>query len=169
MSRNWDALITFEDWAKVLHELLGEARKAIHSGNIEKRVAVQEELSAFIMTSPNTLAAELDEIARKAITDIFKTTVDEALASLANRTAELATHIKVVNAVTLEAEQAARSIRLENATKVISSATAILRDLHELRQALTATKEDTLLAGKIDKTVKALQELIPLVMTIKST
>ena len=169
MSRDWDSLNTFSDWSKTLHELLAEATTAIQSGDVGKRVAVQEELNRFIMHSPNTVAGQLDEIAGNAINDIFRTAVDEALASIGSRTAELSKHIKTVNAVAAEAESAAKSMRLETATKVINCATEVIRNLNDLKAAVANTQDEAALASKIDNAVTAIQDLVPSVMAVKGT
>ena len=61
------------------------------------------------------------------ITDIFNATFEDALSSISSRTSELTIHTKTVLAATKEAEKAAKSIRLETATKVIHSATEAVR------------------------------------------
>jgi len=164
MSRNWDALDTFADWSGTLHELLAQATQAIQSGDIHRKVAVQDELNQFIMHSPNHIARQLDDIAGKAVHDIFIGVVGEALANIASRSAELSLHVKTVNAVTAEAQAAARSIRLEAANRVIDSATAAVRNLVALRDAVRNTTHEQVLATKIEKAVKALQDLVPSIM-----
>ncbi|MCB1860051.1 MAG: hypothetical protein KDI63_17405 [Gammaproteobacteria bacterium] len=167
MNIDWDSLNTFEEWAAVLHQLLGSASESIQSGDIAKRVATQNALHNFIMHSPNLFSAELDEIARKTIADIFETALDEALNNIASRSAELAMHIKTVRAVTQQAESAVKSIRLERATKVIESATQVIRDLADLKLAISTSTGDQALHAKIDKTVKSIQDLVPSVMAVK--
>lgn len=166
MSRDWDSLNTFADWSGTLHELLDQASQALRTGDINQKVDVQETLNQFIMNSPNTIARQLDDIAGKAIHDIFITTVEEALSGIAGRKAELTMHIKTINAVTAEAEDTARSIRLEAAGQVIDSATTVVRNLGKLKTALSGTADEQALAAKIDKAVKSIQDLVPLVMAV---
>lgn len=169
MSIDWDSLNTFEDWANVLHELLTTATNSIKSGNVSERVEAQNLLNDFIIHSPNAVAGELDTIAKNSINDIFLTAVDEALASISSRSADLAIYVKTVKAVTSEAEVAAKSIKLERATKVIGTATQIIRDLNDLKITISESEEDQSLAEKIDKTVKSIQELVPSVMAVRHT
>jgi len=166
MSRDWDSLNTFADWSKVLHELLAQASQAVQSRDIDKKVAAQEELNQFIMHSPNTISGQLDDIASKAVHDIFIVTTEEAISKISGRTAELTKHTKTVIAVTAEAEKAAKSIKLETATKVINSATTVIRDLAELRNAVRDSTDEQALAAKIDKAVKSIQDLVPHVMAV---
>lgn len=167
MSINWDSLSTFEDWAGVLHELLATATGSITSGDITERVEAQKKLNDFIIQSPNAIAGELDNIAKNAINDIFITAIDEALASISSRTADLAIHVKTVKAVTQEAENAAKSIKLESATKVIGAATKIIQDLNNLKNAISDSEDDQELAEKIDNAVKSIQDLVPSVMAVR--
>jgi hypothetical protein len=169
MSINWDSLNRFEDWASALHELLAAATDSIMSGDVAERVEAQKELNNFIIQSPNAVAGELDNIAKGAINDIFQTAVDEALASISSRTAALAMHVKTVRAVTLETEAAAKSIKLESATKAIGAATQIIRDLNSLKTVLSDSEDDQELAEKIDRAVKSIQDLVPSVMAVKNT
>lgn len=166
MSKDWDSLNTFADWSKALHELLSQASQAVQSGDINKKVAVQEELNQFIMHSPNRFSNQLDEIASKAVDDIFITTTQEAISRIAGRTAELSKHTKTVIAVVEEAERAAKSIRLETATKVINSATIVVRDLADLKNAVRGSADEQALATKIDRAVKSIQDLVPIVISI---
>ncbi len=169
MSINWDSLSTFEDWAGTLHKLLATATDSIQSGDVTERVEAQKQLNDFIIQSPNAIAGELDNIAKNAINDIFKTALDEALAGISARTADLAMHVKTVKAVTSEAENRARSIRLESATRVIGTATQIIRDLNDLTTAISESEDEQELAGRIDNTLESIQALIPSVMAMRRT
>jgi hypothetical protein len=167
MSIDWDSLNTFTDWSKTLHELLSQASQAIQSRDIDRKVGVQKELNQFIVHSPNDIARQLDDIASNAVTDIFNATFEDALSSIASRTSELTIHTKTVLAATKEAEKAAKSIRLETATKVIHSATEAVRDLASLRTAVSGTANEQALSTKIDRAVKSINDLVPLVMAVR--
>lgn len=139
MRIDWDSVNTFDEWANTLAQLLEAAADGIQSGDVQKRVAIQKALSEFIKQSPNVIASELDEIARKAISDIFHNAVDEALGNIASRSAELSRHTQVIQAVTKNAEADVKTIRLEKATSAINSASAIIRDLRDLKTAIEKT------------------------------
>jgi len=94
MSVDWNALITLEQWAEVLHELLAEARASILSGDTAKRDLAHKTLVEFVMESPNSIAIELDEFARGAIDAIKLPARDQAAASVANHMAEVAKYLK---------------------------------------------------------------------------
>lgn len=164
---DWDELKEFEDWVKTLHVLLQEAARSLQSDNIEARVATQKLLSQFIKESPNAIAGELDDIAKKALSDIFLQTTEEALGNIAARSADLSLHAKTIAAITEKAEQDANSIGFKAATKVIVSTTQIIQDLGALRSAVKDDADATDIATKIDRAVKALNELVPLAMAVK--
>lgn len=60
----------------------------------------------------------------------------------------------------------AKSIRLETATKVIDSATTVIRDLAELKRAVRGTPDEQALSLKINRAIKSIQDLVPVVMTV---
>ena len=93
--------------------------------------------------------------------------IDEALSSLSSRTADLALHAKLVFDIASDAEASAASIRLDKARQVIDSATSAILSLSDLRQTLGEAADDQAVVGKIDKAVKVIQELVPLVMRVK--
>ena len=169
MSIDFDSLATFDDWSDALQQILRQARTALQSGNVSDRVAVQDLLAEFIAKSPNRIAAGLDDIARKAMDDMLNTALSEALTSLASRTADLALHAKAISDIASNAEAKAAAIRLDKARQVIDSATSAIVSLNGLRQTLGAAADDLAVVGKIDKAVKVIQELVPLVMRVKGS
>lgn len=169
MNIDFDSLETLDDWSEALQQILGGARTALQSGNVQNRVAVQELLAEFIGKSPNRIASALDDIARKAMDDMLDKAVEEALVGLSSRTADLALHAKAVSEIASSAEVKAASIRLEKAKRVIDSATSAIVSLHDLRQTLGDAASDQTVVGKIDKAVKVIQELVPLVMHVKGS
>lgn len=167
MTIQWDSLSSFDDWSEALKKLLSDAAAAIKGQDIGMRVNVQRQLNDFIDESPNALASELDEIARRAIEDIFRATLEEALAGIAARSAELSRHVKIIDAVTTSAVKDSKSIRLETASKAVSSATAVVRQLGELRDALKGSPDEAKISTQIDKATQALQVLVPVLMDIR--
>ena len=167
MSRNWDTLDGFEDWADVLAELMENAAHAVQGGSARDKASVQKELNEFVRRSPNSFSAPLDAVARATVQDIFVKTATDAVASISTRTAELNQLVKSVNEVTQKAQDDAASIRLESAKRVINSITDSVRNLADLRQVLSNTGADKLVAGQIDKAVTAINKLIPVVMNLR--
>ena len=92
-SIDWNSLTTLEDWADVLRGLLVAGEASIRSGDPSERGAAQKRLIEFVLESPNTIAIELDELARGAIDAILLQAKDEALAHIAQQMRELAKHL----------------------------------------------------------------------------
>ena len=167
MSRNWDALESFEDWADVLAGLMEQAAQVMQGGTAKAKAAVQKELNEFVRHSPNSFSAPLDTIARGAVQDIFVMTAAQAVASIASRSAELNQLVKSIKEVTRQAQDDAASIRLDSAKRAINSVTDTIRSLGDLRQTLSNSGADKLVAGEIDAAVSAINKLIPVVMAIR--
>src|SRR5690606_27513602 len=117
--------------------------------------------------SPNHLAKQLDEIARRTVEDLFRATAEEAILSIAQRTAELSLHAKTIAAATAEARREASSIRLEAASNVLNASTEAIRAMAGLRQQLKSNASDKALAESIDNTVAVLQKLVADVLTVR--
>ena len=92
-STDWNSLTTVEDWARALHGLLVVGEASIRSGDPIERGAAQKRLIEFVLESPNSLAIELDELARGAIDAILLPGKEQALAQLAQQMRELAKHL----------------------------------------------------------------------------
>ncbi len=167
MNRDWDALESFSDWSETLHDILNDATVALQSDDLSNKVSVQKELNTFIMKSPNNITGQLDDIARRAINDIFKTAIQKSLGSIASRTADLSSLTKSINYISNKTESAAKSIRLERVDKFIISSTDLIRTLNDLKVTVTESDDTEALQGKIDKALKAVQDLVPSIMAIK--
>lgn len=93
MSIDWDSLVTLEQWATVLRELLHAAAASVRSRNVVEQARARQDLVDFVLQSPNTIALELDELARAAIDDIMLPATDEAVAKISGRLAQLAVYL----------------------------------------------------------------------------
>lgn len=167
MSRNWDEIEGFAGWAAVLRELLDTAAAAIQSDAIANRVEVQKELNQFIDNSPDAIAKPLDELARKAIGDLFLKTSEESLAAIASRSTELVTLTKTIKAITADAKKDVASIRLQIAKRVIDSLSETVVAANALRATLADAGADKDVAEAIDRTLKEAQKLWALVGALK--
>lgn len=159
MSIDWDSLKDFKDWSGALRGLLDEAREALKADDIGRRVAAQEQLNAFIDHSPNAVAGKLDEIAGQAIDDLFAGTLQEALASIGKRTAELARYTKEVGAAAADAHRDAASIRLDTARGAVDAITEAIQAMSALRTSLGTDASDEALMKEIDRAIAAVQKL----------
>jgi hypothetical protein len=167
MNIDWDSLDTFDDWSGALDQILKQARAALQSSDEQQRADVQQSLADYIANSPNRIAAQLDVIARQTMDDLLNTAISDALANLAARSADLAMHAKTIADIADSADAKASSIRLAKARDVVDATTSTIQSLTGLRQTLGDGADDKVVADKIDKAVKAIHDLVPLVMRVK--
>ena len=163
---DWSSLQTFADWAKALDDLLTHASSAVAASDTSQKVEAQKSLKTFIDKSPNPMADRLDAIAKQAINDIFADTLEKSMAAIGSRTAELASLVKTIQAITGEAEQDAASIRLEKAKRVVDATTETVQALLDLRATLKDGATDQALGSDIEKVVAAIQKLRSQVETV---
>src|SRR6185503_10909888 len=109
---NFDLLVTIADWAGALQQLLDDAKAAIQGNDQQAKLDAQTALRSFIKQSP-VEAEFLDDIALRAINDLFLSVASAALAAIASRNAELQQATKSINAVTSKAEKDVKSIQFE--------------------------------------------------------
>jgi|GEM_PF-1306721 len=159
MTRNWDSIEGFEGWSGVLDELVARARAAAQSGSLPARLAVQAELDEFIDRSPNSIARKLDETARQTMRDLFLETVEQRVAAIADRSADLRTYVKDVRSAAGGAARDAAAIRLERQTGAVDAINATIASIKTLRDALGRSAPDRQIAQAIGRTLAALQEL----------
>ena len=159
MSISWEGLQTYEDWADTLKDLLENARKAIEKDDAAARGAAKRELITFIDESPNWLIRNLDDVAHEAIKDLGKGDISEAITSIENRTVELIRLTKSMKSIAEDAEEAAGSLRLEKARRVVDSSTNVVNAIKELRNELDSTGKDKKLETLANAAIKAVQDL----------
>jgi hypothetical protein len=93
MSIDWDSLVTLEQWASVLRDLLHAAAASVRSRNVVEQGVAHQDLVDFVLQSPNTIALELDELARGALDDIMLSDTDEALTRISGHLRQLAVYL----------------------------------------------------------------------------
>ena len=153
---NFDLLVTLEDWAGALQELLNDARAAIAANNQAQKISAQDALRTFTKRSP-VEAEFLDNIALKAINDLFISVVDTALAAIGARNAELQQATKLMKDVSAQAKKDAKKIQFENVISVLDKAKAAAETLKQLENSLT--QPDQNLLTRIRALVEAIDDL----------
>ena len=149
----FDQLFTLEDWAGALQELLNDAQAAITANNQAQKISAQDALRTFMKQSP-VQAEFLDNIALKAINDLFISVADTALAAIGARNAELQQATKLMKDVSAQAKKDAKKIQFESVVSVLDKAKAAAETLKELENSL-AQPDQNLLAR-----IRALMEAI---------
>ena len=118
-------LITLEDWAAKLDELLAEAEAATRSRDDAGRLKLGARLRAFASESPAPLegTSSLDKIALDAASSLAAAVMDESLARINERTAEFKALRKTAEAAAETTIKHAREARFTRAQEVLKSLT----------------------------------------------
>ena len=154
----------FEGWRAKLEELLAEAAVAARQDDVEARFGLTQRLTQFIRSSAPNNAPDiqhLDLMAEKTVQGLLRQTIEERLAAIGERTAEIARLSEKFDAQAEAGEKAAKSIRLERAVTVVDSLTESVRALKEFRGLLESpvNGQGDPLAGSIDRVISSIQRL----------
>lgn len=169
---------TIQSWRDQLGGLLEQARTVGQSGTPDQRLAVAAELRTFRNETPPAVPElpetaefeEMDRIANRAREALLLGAAEERVAAIMANTAELAGLAKKVQAQTGANEQAARSIRLEQARKVVVASTEAIAAITELKKQVEAqTGAEGQVAVLGEKLGKALAALRDLRQTVEAT
>ena len=155
---DWNTLKTYADWSGKLAELLDEAHDAIAAGDVNKKLEAQRALNEFIDNCASPVkGAQLDDIASRAMGNIFEATLDQAMKEMGSRTAELTTLTKEVGGITNQANETAAELRLEKARAVVDAAAQALDTVKALKQQLGAQQPDQ---QKVADSIASLVEIL---------
>jgi hypothetical protein len=148
----WDSIEGVAGWRDKLAQLLDEAKRAVKNQDRDARFGVAERLNEFIaMSRPQTPEIQrLDDLAAGSAVALMQQTIDEQLAALTARSAELAKLTKELNSQAATAAASAESIRLTRVREVVSTLTRSVEALNEFRAALDAHDPATLGASVED-------------------
>lgn len=150
---NFDTLVTIDDWAGALRQLLNDATAAISANDQQAKLDAQDALRTFSKLSP-VQCEFLDNIAHKAVNDLFISVADSALAAIASRNAELQQATKLIKNVAAEAQKETKSIQFEKVISALDKAKSAAETLKTLETSL-AQPDQNLLAK-----IKALTDAI---------
>lgn len=142
----FDELITIDDWAAALREILDAAVQATRDKKAQTRIDLQDLLLTFIKRSPSKVEL-LDVIARGAIEDLALAEIAVSLERIASRSAELDRATGLVAAVTAETQKDARALHLESTFEALTKAKAALDAFTKVEKA--ATDPDLKLLDKL--------------------
>ena len=151
----WNQLVKIADWAKVLSDLLSEAKSAVADNDSDKRLEIQDLLVKFTEKSPLKCAA-LSKIASEAAEDLFLDQVDENLKAIASRNAELEKVIRLLKDVTREARKDEKELQFENLIETLEKIKGIAETLKDVEGTLTDPEADVL--AKIEAVTKAVEK-----------
>lgn len=169
---------TIKKWRDKLSALLESAREVAQTTSLVDRLALADELQAFIIDNPPSVAdqpetvefEEMDKIARKAHDGLLLDAINDRVAIIMGQTAELAGLTKKIQGQAVVNEKVARALRFEKAQKVVSSTTAAAIAIKELKEQVeTQTFADADLVELGKKLNKALETLQDLRAAVEST
>lgn len=168
MAGEFDTIKDRAGWEAKLRALLAAAEQASARNDDDARLAVAARLNRFVLeSSPNTDAIlALDALASAAARELSLAVVGDAVERIAGRTAALRSIAKQLDAVVARAEQAAASIRLEKAHRVIDAFTEAVRAVDDLDRVLARGADDrlrerlTTLAGALRDVQREVDESI---------
>jgi hypothetical protein len=158
-------------WRETLSALLDRAQAAAQSDALAERLALAGELQDFIIDNPSSDQAdpataeldEMDQIARKAHDGLLLSALADRVAMVVGQSAELAGLTKKIQGQTAANAQSARSLRLEQAQKVVAATTDAVTAIKTLKTQIESqgsTDADvTALLDKMSATLQSQQDL----------
>jgi hypothetical protein len=158
----FDELITIDEWSGALRTILDAALEATRNKDSQERQDLQDLLLAFIKNSPAKVEL-LDVIARKAIEDLALAEISVSLERISSRTAELNRAVGLVEAVTAEATQDARSLQMKSTLDALAKAKAAIDALTAIEKAAAAPDQSLMqkLKASVDAISAAAKAITP--------
>lgn len=114
----WQDLVSFDDWATKLQELLDEAEAASAVDDNARKRDIAVRLREFRRKSPK-ICDELDVIAKAAISALVQSAVSESLDQLNEAASELDTYVKHLREVSREANSVAGWLSLRTPRQIV--------------------------------------------------
>jgi hypothetical protein len=164
MASEFDSIKGLAGWRSKLDELLATARKEAQKDDLDARLAMADRLTEFIVRNPPALPEdpasaeydEMDRVAHECHDALLLAAVQQRVAAIMSRTAELAAIRKKFDNETTANQQSAASIRLEKARKVVESTTAAVSAMTDLKNEL----DKAINAGAADADIKQLAKQV---------
>jgi hypothetical protein len=180
MPSEFDNIQDLAGWRNKLDELLAAARDVAAKDDIDARLEVSDRLTKFIIKNPPSTPSDpisseydlMDRVAREASDALLLATIQERVASIVNRTTELATLRKKIDNRTAANRDETASIRLEKARRVVDATTQAVLAMTDLKKELEkAVKDAGTAAGSgsdFSELAKKLDALISRIQSVRS-
>src|ERR1051325_9090405 len=144
MATEFDKIKTLAGWRTKLDELLEAARAAAQVEDLDKRLEVADRLTEFIVNNPPVLPQDpstaeyedMDRVAKDSHDGLLLATIQERVAAIMSQTAELALLRKQYENRTASIREAAASIRLEKARRVVDTTTGAVSAMMDLKKEI---------------------------------
>lgn len=172
----FDKIKGLAGWRAKLDELLAAARDAAQEDDLDVRLEMADRLTQFIIRNPPSVPEdpasaeydEMDRIARESHDALLLDAIQQRVAAIMGRTAELATLRKKFDNQTSLNQQTAASIRLEKARKVVESTTAAVAAMMDLKRELEGAIDAGVADADISTLVKQVGNLIEKLQAVRS-
>jgi DNA repair exonuclease SbcCD ATPase subunit len=159
-SIKWHELITGEEWANVLGEILDVAKAVLLENDSDKLGDIQDTLDKFVKESPSYCRV-LDDIAAKASLNIFVTETNEALKRITERNAELKKALELIKGTTARMKKSRKAIQFEGVIEILNKAKTAIDELKNIGETFDE-KEKSILEKIVDigKAIEKVREEI---------
>lgn len=176
MATEFDKIKNLAGWRDKLDELLAEAKKAAQVDDLDQRLKVADRLTQFIVNNPPALPddpasveyEEMDRVAKDAHDALLLATIQERVAGIMGRTAELAALRKKIESRIAANREAAASIRLEKARRVVESTTNAVAAMMELKKEIERAAEAGAQEADLAALGRQLGSLIEKIQTLRN-
>lgn len=142
-SIKWHELITEEEWANVLGEILDGAKAALLENDSDKLSDIQDTLDKFVKESPSYCRV-LDDIAAKASLSIFVAETNEALKKITERNAELKKALELIKGTTDRIKKSRKAILFEEVIEILNKAEIAIDELKNIGEAFDDNEKSLL-------------------------
>ncbi len=168
MATEFDKIKNLAGWRAKLDELLAAARATAKIEDLDLRLEIADRLTEFIIHNPPVLAnnpstaeyEEMDRVAKEAHDGLLLASIQERVATIMSKTAEMAALRKKIEVQTAADRKAAASIRLEKARRVIDATTEAVAAMNDLKKEIDGTSKSEVQGGDMTALGKKLETLI---------
>ena len=142
-SIKWHQLVTEEEWANVLGEILDYAKTALLENDSDKLLDIQDTLEKFVKESPSYCRV-LDDIAVRASYNIFITETNEALKKVTERNAELKKALELIKGTTDRMKKSRKAILFEEVIEILGKAKTVIDELKNIGETFDDNEKSLL-------------------------
>jgi hypothetical protein len=160
----WDQLSLKKDWTEALQQLLAEARASCLDGDINRRLACQQELATFIKLSPSD-TQDLKSIAMSAVQMIYDDQLDGTIKAIDQYLLQLQGPVDQLEEIVTDVQQE-RSMRLTRTIEILNQASSSIDLLVKMERQMTEPNQNLIL--RIDAVNRSIQELFALAEELKN-
>jgi hypothetical protein len=176
MASEFDKIKNLAGWRAKLDELLAAARAVAQNDDLDARLKVADRLTEFIIKNPPALPddpatteyEDMDRVAKEAHDALLLATIQERVASIMSKTAELAALRKKIEGRAAANREAAASIRLEKARRVVAATTDAVAAMTELKKEIERAADSEVQDADMAALGKQLDTLITRIQTLRS-